>query len=238
MSWISTIWLGTAGACLALAGLQLLVWLKSLDSWPHLLFSIAALGGAGLALIELSLMGAQTPAEFGELLRWYHVPAFVLVIALASFVRSYLEAGRLWLLWLIIGMRVLVLMLTFSLEPNLNFTEITGLRPIPMLGETVVVPVGNKNPWTNVTNASSLLFLVFVLDAAWSARSTGNRRRARTVGIAFGTAIFVAMVLSEMLNEGTLPGPFTLSIPFLIVLAGIAYEMSMELVRVSQLTLE
>jgi signal transduction histidine kinase len=227
-----------AGICIALAGLQLLMWMKSRDTWPYLLFSITALGGAGLALLELALMQSQSPAQFSELWRWYHVALFVLLIALVWFVRFFLQAGRLWLAWLITGLRVLVLILTFSLEPNLNFIEITSLRTIPVLGETVVVPVGEKNPWTNITNASSILILLFVLDAALSAWRSGARRRAAVVGVSFGTAIMVGIVLSEMLNRGILPVPFTLSVPFLIVLMGVAYELSAELTRVNQLARE
>ena len=238
MSWITIIWSGIAGVCIALAWLQLQMWMKSRDSWPYLLFSIAALGGAGIALLELALMQAQSPAQFGELWRWYHVPLFVLIIALVWFVRFYLQAGRLWLAWLVTGLRILVLILTFSLDPNLNFIEITGLRAIPVMGETIVVPVGEKNPWTNITNASSILFLIFVLDAAFSAWRRGHRQRATVIGITFGIAISVGFILSEMLNRGILPVPFTLSVPFLIILAGIAYELSVELVRANRLSRE
>ena len=238
MNWITVIWSGIAGICFTLAGLQLLMWMKSRESWPALLFSIAALSGAGIALLELMLMQVQSPAQFGELWRWYHVLLFVLIIALVWFVRFYLQAGRLWLAWLVTGLRILVLILTFSLDPNLNFIEITGLRAIPLMGETIVVPVGEKNPWTNITNASSILFLIFVLDAAFSAWRRGHRRRATVIGITFGIAIIVGFFLSEMLNRGILPVPFTLSVPFLIILIGFAYELSAELVRVNQLASE
>ena len=238
MSWVTIIWSGIAGVCIALAGLQLLMWMKSRDSWPYLLFSVAAIGGAGMALLELTLMQAQSPAQFIELWRWYHVSAFVLIIALVWFVRFYLQAGRPWLAWLITGMRILVLILAFSLEPSLNFIEITELRAIPFLGETVVVPVGEKNPWTTITTISGILFLIFVLDAAFSAWRAGNRRRATVIGVTFGTAIIVGIGFSEMLNRGALPVPMTLSVPFLFILMGVAYELSAELVRVNQLARE
>ena len=238
MSWITIIWSGIAGACIAVAGFMLLVWAKSRHSWSYLLIGLAALGGVGLAVLEMTLMRAQTPAQYGELMRAYHVPVFVVVVAIVWFIRSYLGAGRLWLAWLITGARVLVLILTFSLEPNLNFIAITDLRAISFLGETAVIPVGIKNPWTNITNASSLLFLIFVLDAAVSAWRSGSHRRASVIGITFGTAIAVAIVLSEMMNRGILPVPLTLSVLFLVILTGIAFELSAELLRASQLARE
>jgi len=238
MSWITIVWSVNGGICLALAGMQLLVWAKSHDAWANLLFSIAAAAAAANAFAELALMRAQTPAQFGILLRDLHVPLGVLVVSLVWFVRFYLQAGRLWLAWLVTGLRVVVLVLTFSLDPNLNFRDITGLNPISIWGETVVVAIGEKNPWTNITHLSGLLFLVFVLDAAFSAWRRGDRQRAGVVGLTFGSAIAVAVVLSELLNRGTLPVPFSLSFPFLIILVGIAYVLSMDLVRARQLASE
>jgi len=238
MSWITVIWSINAGICLTLAGMQLVVWGKSRDAWANLLFAIAAAAGAAHALLELALMRAQTPAQFGVLLRDLHVPLFVLVVSLVWFVRLYLKAGRLWLAWLITGLRVVVLVLTFSLNPNLNFLEITGLNPISVWGETVVVAIGEKNPWTNITHLSGILLLVFVLDAAFSAWRRGDRQRAGVLGITFGSAIVAAIILSELLNRGMLPIPFTLSFLFLIILMGIAYELSVDLVRARQLARE
>lgn len=235
MSWITIIWSGMAGVCITVAGFMLLMWAKSRHSWSYLLIGLSALGGAGLAAAEMTIMRAQTPAQYGELLRAYHVPVFVVVVTMVWFIRSYLGAGRLWLAWLVTGARVLVLILTFSLEPNLNFIAITDLRAISFLGETAVVPVGVKNPWTNITNASSLLFLIFVLDAAVSAWRSGSHRRAAVIGITFGTAIAVGIVLSEMLNRGILPIPLILSVLFLLILTGIALELSVELLRANQL---
>ena len=236
MSWITIIWSGIAGACITVAGFLLLMWAKSRHSWSYLLIGLAALGGAGLAAVEMTLMRAQTPAQYGELIRAYHVPVFVVVVTIVWFIRSYLGAGRLWLAWLITGVRVLVLILTFSIEPNLNFIAITDLRAISFLGETAVIPVGIKNPLTNITNVSSLLFLIFVLDAAVSAWRSGSHRRASVIGITFGTAIAVAILLSEMNNRGILPIPLTLGVLFLLILTGIGFELSVELLRANQLT--
>ena len=235
MSWITIIWSGMAGACIALAVLQLLVWFNSRDSWPYLLFAITALAGAGTALLELALMQSQSPSQYGALLRLYHVPIFVIVVGLVWFIRSYLKAGRLWLAWLITGIRVLILILNFSMEPNLNFTEITSLQSFSFMDETVVVPIGEKNPWTNITIASGYLFLIFVLDAAFSAWRGGNRRRAAVLGITMGVAIAIAIIHTEMLARGILPVPVSLSIPFLMIVFGFAFELSVELVRVNRL---
>jgi two-component system, LuxR family, sensor kinase FixL len=91
-------------------------------------------------------MRAETPGAFGMLMRWAHVPAWVLIVSLVGFVRLYLRAGRLWLAWTVCVVRTLSLILNFVCTPNLNYREITALRHVPFLGETVVVAEGVPKP--------------------------------------------------------------------------------------------
>ena len=134
------------------------------------------------------------------------------------------------------GLRAVVLVLTFSLHPNLNFLEISGLREISAWGDTYVVAVGEKNPWTNITHFSGILFLGFVLVATVQARRGVNRRRATIVGCSFAVALLGGVIISELLNRGLLPIPLTVSFLFLIVILVIAHELSRDLVRAAQLS--
>lgn len=236
MNWVTVIWSLNAGVCLALAGMLLLVWAKSRDSWASLLFAVAATSGAACAAVELALMSSRTPEQYGQLMRLWQVPIGVMAISVVWFVRLYLGQGRLWLAWLITVLRVLVLVLTFSFEPNLNFREITSLDEFSLWGETVVLPIGVPNPWTNITSFSSLLLLVFAVDAAFAAWRKGHRRRAWAVGLplAIGTAAGFAEGL--LLSLRMFPLPLTVSFPFLIFLIGFAYELGMDLARAGALS--
>jgi hypothetical protein len=69
MSWITLVWSITAGICLALAGLQLLVWFRTRNAWANLLFSIGAVAAAACAVGEQALMHAHTPAQYGKSLQ-------------------------------------------------------------------------------------------------------------------------------------------------------------------------
>jgi two-component system sensor kinase FixL len=120
MSWVTVIWAMIISACLTLALVHLLVWLQEHEAWANLLFSLSALGAAGVAACELWMMHAETPAAFGMALRWFHVPAWVAVVSLVGFMRIYLRAGRLWLAWTACGVRALSLILDFVCTPNLN----------------------------------------------------------------------------------------------------------------------
>ena len=85
MNWITVIWSAITGICLTLAGVHFLVWLRSRGLWANLLFSIAAASAAACAVFELVLMHSQTPAEYGEVLRWLNVPVNLeLIEALAQ----------------------------------------------------------------------------------------------------------------------------------------------------------
>jgi two-component system, LuxR family, sensor kinase FixL len=75
----------------------------------------------------------------------------VLVVSLVGFVRLYLRIGRPWLAWTVCGLRTLALLLNFLVGQNLNYREITQLRHISFLGESVSVAVGVPNPWMVVS---------------------------------------------------------------------------------------
>lgn len=232
---INTIWSIIAGICLTLAVLHLFVWIRSRRSWANLIFAIAAFGGAAMAVGELHMMRSPSPAAYGQAIRLLHIPVGMVVVSLVWFIRFYLRAGRTWLAWTITAMRVLVLVLTFTLTPNLNFRSITALREFHAWGETIVVAVGEKNPWTNITHLSALLLLAFVADAAIAAWRRGNRQRAAVIGLSFCSAIAASLILSELFNRGILPMPLALSPLFLIIMLGIAFELANDLVRKHQL---
>ena len=118
MSWVTVIWSVGAGACLTLAFLQLMVWWKDRSARANLVFSVMAVAVAALAALELALMRAETPEQFGTAARWIHVPAWVIVASLVAFVRLYLRAGRRWLAWAVVGVRTLSLILNFVFSPN------------------------------------------------------------------------------------------------------------------------
>ena len=78
MNWIDFAWPMMGGACLALGLIHLLVWVRHRSQTVSLLFCLIALTVAVLAVCELLLMRAQTPAEFASLLRWTSIPASML----------------------------------------------------------------------------------------------------------------------------------------------------------------
>src|SRR5215467_13537663 len=114
MSWVTVIWSMGAGACLTLAIIQFIIWWHDRTALANLAFSVLAVSAASFAAVELQLMRAQTPEQFGIAARWMHVSAWVAVVSLVCFVRLYLHAGRRWLAGTVIGIRTLSLILNFT----------------------------------------------------------------------------------------------------------------------------
>ena len=235
MNWVTVIWCLTAGICLVLAGVHLLVWLRARDSWLNLLFSCSAVAVAVIAGLELSMMHSRSTTQFGIVQRWMHVPVWLLVVSLVWFLRFYFGTGRDWLAWTVCGARTLALVLNFASHPNLNFSEITSLRQIQLWGEMVSAPIGVTNRWTLVGQLCSLLFLVYVVDAAITAWRRGNRRRALMMGGVMSIGIFAAAGQAALLVWGVVPMPYFLSLVFLAIVLVMSYELSQDLLRAAQL---
>ena len=234
MSWVTVIWSISAGACLTLAFLQFIVWWKDRAARANLLFALGAVAVAVFAGMELALMRAETPAQYDTVVRWIHVPAWVLIVSIVAFVRLYLNAGRRWLAWAIVAVRTLALILNFVLSPNINYRKVIALRHMPFLGEPVSVPIGVPNPWMLVAQFSLLLLVIFALDATITVWRRGNRRQALVVGGSIVLLVVLASGQAVAMTWGILATPLTVSLFYLILVAAMAYELSYDLIRAAQ----
>jgi two-component system, LuxR family, sensor kinase FixL len=235
MSWIAIVWSMNAAACLTLAAIYMLVSCKQRQGWAHLVFSLSAVSAAAIAGFELAMMHAGTIEQYQALIRWIHVPLWVLTLSFVAFVRLYLHAGRPWLAWSICGVRTLVLILNFILTPNINFRRITSLRHFSWWGgEMISVPVGVANPWGLLSSMSLLLVLIFFVDATITVWQRGDRRRALVVG---GSMIFGAILAWHvpLVVWGIINVPSFLCFAYSGVVAAMAYELSYDLLRAAQL---
>ena len=234
MSWITIIWSTAAGASLTLAAVHALVWVRQRAALEHLFFSVGAAAAAVLAILELALMHSQTPAEYGAILRWMHVPVAVIAISIVWFMRFHLRAGRSWLAWLITGLRMAILILNFSLPSNVSFQEIHVLREMTILGETLSSPTGIESPWRILVRLSVVLILVYTLDAVIVAWKRGRGRQAMVLGASILAATILTLIFSNLMVRGILPGPF-IALGYLLIVFVMAFQLSIDLIRSKQL---
>jgi two-component system, LuxR family, sensor kinase FixL len=235
MSLVTILWSMSASACLTLAGIHLLVWWGDRTGLANLSFSLLATATAGWTFCELSMMRAESPAEFAIVLKWGHVAVWLLVVSLVAFARIYLKAGRAWLAWTVLGLRTLALVLNFLTGQNLNYREISHLRHISFLGETVQIADGVPNPWMLVAQLSFVLLIIFVADAGITAWRRGDRHRALTVGGGAVFFILCGVFQSVSVFWGILKVPLVSSEAFMGLVAVMGYELSRETVRAAVL---
>jgi len=70
MNWITVICSMIAASCLTVAGIHLLVWLRSRRAWTNLLLANCALSAAVIVGCNIALMHASSVAHSAALLRW------------------------------------------------------------------------------------------------------------------------------------------------------------------------
>jgi C4-dicarboxylate-specific signal transduction histidine kinase len=158
-------------------------------------------------------------------------------VLIALFIRLYLRAGRLWLLWLICGLRALMLVLNFVPGPNFFFREITSLQQTPLLGELISRPHGVLHPWGVLMPLSFLLIIIFAIDAARTAAKRSGRRRAWVLGGLIAAGFSLGLVSYALYAWEILPSTFSSQLVLsLVILMG--YELSLDVLRAGQLSRE
>ena len=227
----------SAAACLTLAAFYGVVWCKQRENRVYIVFSCSAVAAAAISAFELWMINARTVEQYELLLRWVHVPTWVLTISFVVFVRLYLRAGRAWLAWSIYVLRTLILILNFLFPVNINFNAIIDIRHFSWAGEIVSVPVGVPNPWGLLSHVSLLLLLVFCVDAAITVWRRGDRRRALLVG---GSMIFGGILAWHvpLVIWGIIDIPFFLGFTYTGIVAAMGYELSSDMARAARLTRE
>jgi len=105
MSPVTVVWSMIAAACLTLAAVHFPVWWRNREARATLAFSVAAICTAAIALCELTMLKAPTPAVYATAQRWANVPIALLMVALAGFAHHYLDAGLRWLAATAIALR-------------------------------------------------------------------------------------------------------------------------------------
>jgi len=241
MSWVTVIWSIAAGACLTLGVVHLLAWCWDHTSRASLWFGGVALSVAAFAGIECSIMRAGTPGDFLALHRWGHFAFFLTLLFVVGFVQSYFRSGRPWLAWTFIAVRVLVVGLAFVPGPTFNFREVTAMVPFQFLGETLMAPQGVPNRWEPLGEASGLLLVVFVVDAAARLWRKGNpRERQRALVVGGGVVLFaVSCIANGILVHGAVArAPYFISISFMLIVAAMGFELSRDRMNVARMAEE
>ena len=224
-----------SGACLALGIIQLRFWLIERERRDHLAFAVVCFSGAFFCLLERSMMLSPTPAESLFYVRWSQLPGSIALISIAWF--AYLKLhGRRWLFWTYCASRVLVCAVNFIIPNGINYREITAIKTVSVLGETVYSPVVVPNPLILLVQLSHVLLIIFCLDASLLAWRRGSRHRASVLGITFLACGVMVLIFSIGVMWGILPVPILISFSVLFIVGAIVEKLYIKRLRSATLS--
>lgn len=232
MSLITILWSATASACITLALVHGLVWCRQRDALANFMFSLVALSTAGMGALELCMMKAPGPEQYSTLLRWFQVPVWLGVLSLAGFIRHFLRPTGSWVHLMglsAVVLRTICLVINFTVPVNLNYRELTELRSVTFLGESVAVPVGVANPWMSLAQLSLIMLLVYVVLGALAAHRRGDCRTALVVGSGITLFVLAGTAQAILVFWGMVDMPITASLFFLGCVAAMSHELSLDL---------
>jgi len=230
---VTIVWSMGAAAASTLAIVCALAWLGERRELWRLTFLLIALGVVAGMRCEVGMMHAATAAEYGRWLRWYHPPAFCVILGYIFLVRLYLGTGRLSLAWTIISLRFVILIINFLVYPNSNWHEIDNLRHASLLGEQVSVPGDIVVQWQWLSTASLILMIVYVIDACVARlrkAEPDSRRRVLTIVFAVALPMIAVIPWTQVALLGIAHVPVVASPWFLFTLATMAFELSREII--------
>ena len=233
MNWITIICSMIAASCLTVAGIHLLVWLRSRRAWTNLLLANCGLSAAVIVGCNIALMHADSATQSAALLRWMYVPLTWGLISLMLFVRQYLDAGRTWLMWSVIGVRAIALVVNFAMPVGVILRDVTTIQSVSILGERVMIPVGPANPWMLLGNVGVVLILVLFVDASLTARRQGRSKEALLIGGILVPTMLLALLRAMLMVGGgpTVPTPYFISLVPLGVMLVMSVSLSGNLLR-------
>lgn len=242
MQWIDFVWPMTGAMSLTLGLIHFSIWTQQRTQWDQLAFGGAAIVVAVLAIVELLGMRATTPHGYLMLMRWAHVPYAAMIILLVVFVHFRFHASRTWLALTACGLRVCALGLNFIAGANLNFSSVDALAQIHLWGgATIVIPVGQPNPWMLVGQISHLAFAAYLIDvivSVWRRGQAGERRRVLLVCGSVLVFVFAQNTWLLLLVLKIIQAPIIVNTAFVCVIGVLSYELGGDVLRAASLSRE
>jgi len=232
MSPLTIAWSMCAAACLMLALLHMLLWLKYSQNTVYLLSSLTAFAACASALLELGLLTTQSLETYRQLIRWENLAIFMILVPMVWFVQIYFSSSRRWLALTITLLWSVGMLINFVSPYSLTFSTIAELKQLPAFwGELFTVPAGTENPWKLLADISSLLILAYVGDATFRSWRHNNQREALIIGSGILLFIIFAGIHTPLVDAGIVHAPYMISFAFLAIVATMSYQLASEAMR-------
>ncbi len=236
MTPLSVAYVATAAICLVVGLQHLVLALRVEDRRLQFLFAIAAFAVAGDAVTERHLYSASSAAEFLAWMPWTALFIATTIVALSWYIALRTGLVRRWLLWMVTVLAALTVVLDFAV--GIAFSGPVVLRQgILPWGEPFARAIGDASALRLVGDAVMIGFLVILIDTTVRLVRRGDRRTARFVGgslVVYGLSLLMIIPV----DLGWLPLPSLHTFAFLVIIAGMSWDLSEDLIRASRLSRE
>ncbi len=215
------------------------VWLSRRHVLDNLMFSLAALGAAMLAAVEMISFKTSTVEGHRLLIQLMHIPIFLLIVSITWFVWFYFKTGKMWMAVSISGLWVIGLVLNFLVGDNLTYLDTEGVKQVlTFTGESTYVPYGRVNPLANIVNLASVLFVIYVIDAMIRRAKQVRERKGILVGSSIVFFILVAGIMAPLVDYEVIKAAYMVSLPFTAILLAMSVQLTQDVMDMYALSKE
>jgi PAS domain S-box-containing protein len=232
MSILTIAWTIAGAICFSFALLFLFIWIKSQKHNYYLLFTSAAVGAGLSAFTELWALHTIDPHGYGTVMIWQNVAIFILLVSLVWFIDIYFQTAKRWITLLISALWCFSLIINMFSPYSLVYSYISAIERIQLpWGEYFSIPNATLNPWRYIADITSILIVIFLIDASIRLWRKGNRQRALVVGGATVLFIVIAGIHTPLVDAGIIVSPYAISFAFMAIILAMGLQLSNDVVK-------
>ena len=229
-------WIASATACLSMAVLLILVWLRRRQNPSHLTLAATSLAAAGLAYAEIRMSGALTIEEYVNGFKLANYCVAALLIGLTWFIVSYAKPRQRLLAWFA-SLTWLIGVVLNALRPfGLALAEVSSLDTIETSwGERYTVAIARVDATKLLADIGAVAVMLLAFQTCLSAWRAGRNRKAVLLGT-IGSFLGLALVHTTLVDLGWLASPYLISYLFVGIVMVTSFELAEQVAAAANLS--
>ncbi len=225
-------------ACLTLAFIHLQIGLRlpGRNRFAHTFLALSALAVAATGGFELALLRTGNVENYRVLMYSAQFSLGLMFLSLTGFVHYYF-GGRRWLAALVIAFAGITLASSSLAPAHLRIRFVESISAIEAIGGAVFT-YGHvsSGPLTLLEIFTTVLLIAYVAEASTRAWLSGSRREAALIGGGIIFFLVFSRVYAAGVEYGFLETPYFFIFPFLVLLAAMGHELSLDVIRTVDLS--
>ena len=182
-----------AAACGMLGLTQAFLWWHNRERMEYPISMVMAFSAMAIPLLEMNVAFSADAAHHDRLMLWMNLAIATVLVSIVWSLRMILPTARRWAAVLITALWIIGVGVNFLLPGNLTFSEVLAVEPYKTRwGEQYFIATGAINHWKWAADITVLLIPLYVIDAAWRARKSGERRSSGRMHIHWGSPMWQA----------------------------------------------